>query len=179
MGFALNPCRVGLIVALLSAVCSFGRTAPLAGAEYALKAAFIYNFAMFTTWAEKSDKTLILCIFGRDPFGPAIDVLEGKEIGNAKLSIRRLRSGGEASQACQIAYISEAEVDNYLDHVGALRDGSGVLTISEKEGSARQGIIIELTSEDKKIGFEFNREAARLNNVQISSKLLRIARKVY
>ena len=96
----------------------------------------------------------------------------------SKLSIRRL-SGGEATRTCQIVFVSESEVDSYLDRIGNLREASGVLTISDKEGSARQGVIIELTSEGKKISFEFNREAARLNNVQISSKVLRIARKVY
>lgn len=172
-------CQAALIGALLLTLGSSSSPAPLASPEYALKAAFIYNFAKFTTWPERSDRMITLCILGRDPFGAAIDSLDGKEIGNSKLSVRRLRSGGEATQACQIVFVSESEVDNYLDRIGNLREASGVLTISEKEGSARQGIMIELTTEDKKIGFEFNRDAARLNNVQISSKLLRIARKVY
>ena len=174
---ALKSCQASLIGAMLSTVCSFCSGAPLASPEYALKAAFIYNFAIFTTWPEKNDKTITLCILGHDPFGPALDSLEGKEIGMSKLSIRRL-SGGEATRTCQIVFVSESEVDSYLDRIGNLREASGVLTISDKEGSARQGVIIELTSEGKKISFEFNREAARLNNVQISSKVLRIARKV-
>ena len=49
--------------------------------EYRLKAAFLYNFAVFTEWPSDVGKTLNLCVFGDDPFGPEIDGLEGKAAG--------------------------------------------------------------------------------------------------
>jgi hypothetical protein len=168
-----------IVPAVLSLTCPFGAAAAPASPEYALKAAFIYNFAMFTTWAERPDKTISLCVLGRDPLGSAIDLLEGKEVGLSRLSIVRLRSVSEVTRNCQIVFVADAEVDNYLGFAEYMRHAPGVLTISDKEGAARQGIIIELTAEGKNIGFVFNQEAARLANVQISSKLLRIARKVY
>lgn len=171
--------HTALIGAILSLTCPFGTAAPPASPEYALKAAFIYNFAMFTTWAERPDKTIFLCVLGRDPFGSAIDPLEGKEVGQSRLSILRYRSVSEVTSTCQIVFVTDSEVDNYLGFALYMRNAPGVLTISDKEGSARQGMIIELTAEGKNIGFEFNREAARLANVDISSKLLRIARKVH
>lgn len=173
----LQACRMALFGALL-ALHGAARSEATASPEYALKAAFIYNFAKFTTWSERADHTITLCIVGRDPFGAAIEPLEGKEIGMAKLTIRHTKSVGEALRSCQIVFLAESEVDNFLARSDSFRE-SGVLTIADKEGAARQGVMIELTPEDKKIGFEFNQEAARVGHVQISSKLLRIARKVY
>lgn len=151
----------------------------LSSPEYALKAAFIYKFALFTTLpTAPARKTLTLCILGRDPFGAAIDELDGKEVDTSVLSVRRISSAsGKAN--CQILFIADSEVTSYLSNTTPGRDDIGVLTITDKSGAARQGIMIELSTDDKKLGFEFNQEVARSNQVQISSKLLRLARKVY
>ena len=167
------------VLAMLVGACSICNAAPLAGPEYVLKAAFIYNFAMFTTWAERLDQTITLCVLGRDPFGAALDPLAGKQIGSAKLAIRRMKTRAETQGACQIVFVTESEVDDYLDLVERPQGGGGVLTIADKEGVAQRGMMIELTVEDKKIGFEFNWQAARLGKVEVSSKLLRMARKVH
>jgi hypothetical protein len=173
----LHACRT--VFAMLMGAGSICSAAPLVGPEYVLKAAFIYNFAMFTTWAERFDQTITLCVLGRDPFGAALDPLAGKQIGSAKLAIRRIKTRAEMQGACQIVFVTESEVDDYLDQFERAQDGGAVLTIADKEGAAQRGMMIELTVEDKKIGFEFNWQAARLGNVEVSSKLLRMARKVH
>lgn len=165
---------LGLVMQL---IC--GPAAAQATPEYALKAAFIYNFALFTTWAERDDRILNLCVLGRDPFGPALDALEGKEVGPMRLAVHRHRSLGNVLHQCQIVFLADAEVDKFLARPEAMRENVGMLTISDREGTARLGIMIELTTQDRKIGFEFNQESARLAKVQVSSRLLRIARKVY
>lgn len=173
------------VVFLLSLLCSANAQvaaqtpATAATPEYALKAAFMYNFALFTTWNERLDRTVHLCVLGRDPFGAALDQLQGKEIGTAHLTIQRLRNPSEAARNCQIIFVTFPEVENFLARPTAAQDSIGVLTISDRPGAARMGIIIELTMEDRKIGFEFNQEVARQNRLQVSSKLLRIARKVH
>lgn len=173
-----QSCRAALLTGAIL-TCSPCSSAPLAGPEYVLKAAFIYNFAMFTTWAERLDRSITLCVLGRDPFGAALDPLAGKQIGSAKLAIKRMKTRAETQGACQIVFVTASEVDNYLSLMARAQDGGAVLTIADKEGAAQRGMMIELTVEDKKIGFEFNRQAARLGNVEVSSKLLRMARKVY
>ena len=151
----------------------------LSSPEYVLKAAFIYKFALFTTLPNApAKKNLTLCILGRDPFGATIDELDGKEVDAATLSVRRIASA-TAKANCQILFVAESEVTSYLSSTTPGKDDIGILTITDKEGAARQGIMIELSTADKKLGFEFNQDVARSNQVQISSKLLRLARKVY
>jgi hypothetical protein len=158
-----------------------GRAAaqPQATPEYTLKAAFIYNFARFTSWPERPDKLLHLCLLGRDPFGPALDAVNNKEIGQLRLAVKRLNDVDEAMRTCQIVFITDSEMENFLMQPERTRLASGVLTIAEREGAARQGVMIELSTEDGKLGFEFNQDSARQARLEISSKLLRLARKVH
>lgn len=146
--------------------------------EYAAKAAFIYNIALFSSLAQGSASGVKLCVLGRDPFGGSLSSLEGKPLGAAKLTIAYPRSGDEAFANCQIVFISASE----FDHIATLADtgkAAGVLTIADGAGAARKGIMLELSLEDKRIAFEFNAEAARTANITLSSKVLRLARAVH
>lgn len=165
--------------ALFSSMTSSVLGSPEATPEYTLKAAFIYNFARFTNWADRPDKLLHLCILGRDPFGSALDTIDNKEVGHFHLAVKRLRDVDEAMHTCQIVFITDSEIEGLLLQIERLRLTNGVMTVADKEGAARQGIIVELTTADRRVGFEFNQESAHQAKIEVSSKLLRLARKVY
>lgn len=150
-----------------------------AAPEYVLKASFLYNFAQFTTWPTRPDNLLHLCVLGPDPFGAALDSIDGKEVGTSRLLIHRTRSVETALRTCQIIFVTDSEVEDFVarPNVDSLRNG--VLSIAERDGAARAGIVIGLTLEERRLGFEFNQQAAERSGVTISSKLLRLARKVY
>lgn len=167
------------VAALFSLVASPASAEPAATPEYTLKAAFIYNFARFTNWTERQDKLLHFCVLGRDPFGNALDTIDNKEVGQMRLVVRRLRHAEEAMRSCQIVFITAPEMEDFSMQPEHVRLAHGVLTIADHEGSARRGVIVELTTDERRVGFEFNRESARQTRVEVSSKLLRLARKVY
>jgi hypothetical protein len=146
--------------------------------EYAIKAAFIYNFATFTEWPTKNAETLQLCILGRDPFDTALSSIEGKQVGNARLTIRYAASSEHALRGCRIAFISASERDRLPLILGIARE-AGMLTIADMEGAAREGVMIEMMLEQNKVTFQINLEAARHARLNISSKLLRLAKAVY
>ncbi|WP_167085669.1 YfiR family protein [Massilia frigida] len=147
-------------------------------AEYAAKAAFIYNIALFSTFPNAQSGLVRLCILGRDPFGKLLAGLEGKPLGEAKMTIAYPHSGRDALKQCQIVFISASESDTVALLAQSARQ-EGVLTVSDAKGAARSGIMVELDVEDKRIAFEFNAEAARAANIALSSKVLRLARMVY
>src|ERR1700691_3534998 len=72
--------------------------------EYRLKAAFLYNFALFTEWPAGIGSTLNLCVYGQDPFGAEIDALQGKPVGDRHMVVRRVISV-EGLTACQVVFI--------------------------------------------------------------------------
>lgn len=165
---------IGLLWASLPMAYAYADPAP----EYALKAAFIYNFASFTEWPVRSAETLNLCILGKDPFGNALDSIEGKLVGNAKLASKHVMVSGDTLHGCQMAFISASEKDNLPAILDIARD-SGILTIADFQGAAQQGVMIELSVEQRKVTFAVNLEAARRAKLNISSKLLRLAKAVY
>jgi len=165
--------------ALLALVSASPWAQTTATPEYALKAAFIYNFARFTNWGDRPDKALNLCVLGRDPFGSALDTIDNKEVGQLHIVVKRLRDVDKAFHGCQIVFIADSEMDNFLLQPERIRLAGGVMTIADQEGAARRGVTVELTTADQRVGFEFNQASATQAKVEVSSKLLRLARKVY
>jgi hypothetical protein len=144
--------------------------------EYRLKAAFLYNFALFTEWPADMGSTLNLCVYGRDPFGGEIDALQGKPVGDRRIVVRRV-TGLEALTACQIVFIADRSAGAISRVLSTLR-GATVLTIADAPGAARQGVALNMSVVKNKITFEANLTAARAANIKLSSKLLSLATEV-
>jgi hypothetical protein len=90
------------------------------------------------------------------------------------LVVRRLRDIEEARD-CQILYVDRSQASQ-LERVLALLDKRSTLTVSDLEGAARRGVMIQLAREDNRIRLAINIEAARGAGLTISSNLLRPAR---
>jgi len=145
--------------------------------EYTIKAAFIYNFARFTQWPDDGDE-LRVCIYGKDPFGSAIDKLNGKKSNNRTIKIVRTRLIEEV-KTCHIVFLNIIPPERYLFQQ-ALKtiDGANVLTISDAANVTDYGVMIGLRIDNNKVAFEVNNTVAQESNLEISSKLLRLAREV-
>ena len=141
--------------------------------EYRLKAAFLYNFALFTDWPADVGVALNLCIYGPDPFGEEINGLEGKTVGERNIVLRR-KADGESLKACQIVFVSAAAIGN-LSRVLAEVRGQPILTVADSPGAGKQGVALNMAVVKNKITFEANLQAARAARLNLSSKLLRLA----
>ena len=145
--------------------------------EYELKAAFVYNFASFTDWPPKAAPGMNICVIGQDPFGRALDALEGKVVKGQSLAVRRLSTIAEA-RTCRVLFISASEVKNLPRLLAAVKD-LPVLTVADMENAAHQGVIIGLGIDKQRVVFEVNASAAHDANIVLSSRLLSLARNVY
>jgi hypothetical protein len=154
--------------------------------EYLIKAGFIYNFANLVQWPSTSfaqpDSPIVIVILGEDHFGTTLDrALEGKKVNARPFVIKRARSVSELQRTlgpqkeCQILYVSTSEMPHLGEAIQVLR-GAPVLTIGETPGFARSGGIINLILEDNKVRFEVNVQAAKDADLNISSRLLALAR---
>jgi hypothetical protein len=145
--------------------------------EYQVKAAFLYNFVKFIDLPDElfidSAKTTI-CIFGEDPFEEHIDLVQGKYAKNRVLTVKHIKSIHEAGD-CQILYISPSEKKNITQILKEL-EGHSIVTIGDTEGFAQQGVIINFFLEQDMVRFEININAAKHAKIQISSKLLKLAK---
>lgn len=170
-----------LFAGLLLAILSAGASAQTAS-EYDVKAAFLYNFTKFVEWppgaflAESSQ--LRLCILGDNPFGTTLEsVIEGEEVQGRRLLILRvdfLHNPGH----CHILFISRSERERIPAVLTALQ-GSPVLTVSETDGFLEKGGTINFKIREGKVRFEINPSAAERGGLKMSSKLLRLATRIY
>lgn len=144
--------------------------------EYQVKAAFLYNFARFVDWPNRSGEpaSVTICILGDDPFGGDINAIVGKPVGDRKLQVRRLGSGSGAAD-CQILFVSGSESSDLGRALGAIK-GRPVLTVGDTPGFAERGVVINLYVDQSKVRFEINLDAAKRARLNISSQLLKLAR---
>lgn len=179
--FSRFPRRSLLIVTILACAIAIGATHAHAqlsiDREYQIKAAFLYNFAKFVEWPNgavpESGAPLPLCVLGDDPFGEALNSVEGKIVRGRRLVVRRLAAPPRPG-ACDILFISSSEKERVPQILDALK-GSSVLTVSDLDNFARLGGIIMLVVESNRVGFRINVDAAEAARLKISSQLLKLA----
>ena len=110
---------------------------PVGYSEYLIKAAILYNFAKFAKWPpevfSRPDAALRVCVLGEDPFGAALESIEGKRIRHRSLVTTRI---GQAEQAerCHVLFISASEEGRLRAILDDLHDGP-VPTISTMPGA--------------------------------------------
>jgi len=146
--------------------------------EYKIKAAYLYNFTKFVEWPAEvfadTSLTLSICIIGEDPFGKAIDTIKDKTVKGRKLSIRRFTSIDDLKE-CHVIFISPSEKKNLARILEKIKD-MHMLTVSDMDGFADRGGMINLNKVKNKIRLEINLDAAEQSGLKVSSKLLNIAK---
>ena len=146
--------------------------------EYKVKAAFLYNFAKFVEWpaAAFADQSapFTIGILGKNPFGNAFAEVADKPI---KGRVLRIEQYDElpARDSAQVLFISASQKDQLPRILDRLNRAS-VLTISEVEGFAHKGGIINFILEGNKVRFQINPGAADRAGLHISAKLLKLSR---
>lgn len=182
--------RLGLAIALLpilwAATISARAQDNAASSEYLIKAGFIYNFASLVQWPPatfaQADSPIVIGILGEDHFGTTLDrVLAGKKINGRPFAIKRFKSASQLVKTmgelkeCQILYVSSSEMPEVNEAIQLVK-GLPILTIGELPGFAKNGGIINLVVENNRVRFEVNVDAAKQVDLNISSRLLALAR---
>jgi YfiR/HmsC-like len=146
--------------------------------EYQVKAVFVFNFARFVEWPPQAfaapNEPFVIGIVGPDPFGARLDeAVRGEQVGEHPLQVRRFRTAGEIGP-CQILYIDRSE-GAQLSPILAALNHRPTLTVTDLDGAAQHGAMIQFVTESSRIRLRINVEAARAAGLTISSKLLRPA----
>ncbi|EKD26491.1 MAG: hypothetical protein ACD_79C01158G0003 [uncultured bacterium] len=155
--------------------------------EYQIKAAYIYNFILFTEWPNLSRETssskdfITIGIIGENPFNDYFSEVKGKKIEslNKVLTIKELGAYEENMNIneYEILFISKSEEKN-LKKILNLIKGKPVLTISDCPGFIEDGVMINLINKSKFIRWEINYKSVVDSSLKISSQLLTSAIRV-
>jgi hypothetical protein len=146
--------------------------------EYQVKAAFLFNFTKFVTWPatafKADDAPFVIGIIGDDPFGPYLDELvKGESLDTHPIIVQRFTTINEIS-GCHMLFVNTNVA--MQQQIIALTGTISTLTISDADGFAKRGGNICFFKQDNKIRIEINVAAAKNSKLEVSSKLLSIAK---
>lgn len=163
-------------------------------AEAELKAAFVFNFIAFVTWPDDhrpTDDALSLCVRSGSTLAQALGRLDGKATDGRRIAMRTLTSAEQVA-ACDVVVVdagqssdAAAEAQDAIMPAGSSRPWppawwrrDGVLSVADGGDSARNGAVITLVREGARVRFDVDSAAAERAHLTLSSKLLRLARRV-
>lgn len=167
---------------LLALGCVMGFEAwampPAAVSEYELKAAYLYNFAMFTTWPqermEEKDSALVFCVFAQDAQAASIAGLQARKIRDRSIRVRQIETP-EDGRGCHVLFFGAKSTEAIPSILEVVRD-TGTLTVTDVADSIRKEAVISMAIENGKLAFDVNLLNARRARLTLSSKLLKLAR---
>jgi hypothetical protein len=147
--------------------------------EYKVKAAFIYNFAQFVDWPDtaftSADAPFVVAVVGKDPFEGILEqVVAGKRVGARRVIVKHFDSADQIGP-CQILFVPMTEDDSLSGIIQKVQN-SAVLTIGESEDFDSSGGCFRFFTDDNKMRFEINQDAAEQAGLRVSSKLLKLAK---
>jgi hypothetical protein len=145
--------------------------------EPALKAAYIFNFALFTQWPADlmpADAPLVMCVIGDADVRSALERVVGqRRLGGRAVAVSDGTPGPQ--RVCHLLYVSGRTSDEAGRLIAGLRDAP-VLTISDRDGFIAQGGVAQFFFDKGRLRFTVQLEAARRARLQISSRLLALAK---
>lgn len=166
--------------------------------EYKIKAAFLYNFLKTIEWPKDvmsdSNEPIIIAVIGKEQFGNAFEPIEGEFVKGKKVVVKRFERLSRADEhsddgkteseidikalrKCHLLFVCSSEQKTFREIIKYVKVHP-VLTVGETHDFLKAGGIINFIPEAGKGDFEINLAAAKQARLKISSKLLRIAKRI-
>lgn len=149
--------------------------------EYELKAAYLYNFALFTTWPSdrlaEPGAAMTFCVLGQTPLAGTLAGLQARKLRERRIMVKQIASP-EEGRSCHVLFIGAGEYGNLPKVMEAMRD-SGTLTVTDALDPLGSEAAISMMIENGRLVFDVNLHSAQRARLTLSSKLLNLARSVH
>jgi hypothetical protein len=146
--------------------------------ETELRAAFEFSFVKFTEWPAdvvRPGSAVTLCVVDSKPLATALQrVVAGHAVAGHELRVVLLKPG-ESARACQIVDVGGLDAKGQAQLLFDLKS-TAVLTVGDAPHFAERGGVAQLFVEDNRMRFGINVSAAQRARLQLSSKLLSLAK---
>ena len=173
-------CAVSTVLICLLLGPALSAQTQSAAIEANIKAVFLFNFSKYVTWpaiavGERSPTELRICVPAGDSFFAVLkSAVQGEEVDGKPLEAVALE-GLDDAKTCQILFVGNSRTADARAWLSAVRN-SQVLTVAE--GPLNDDIVIAFARDNNRMRFDINRAAASRRGLNVSSKLLRLARQV-
>lgn len=172
--------RLRILAALVAAIELF-YVAPAAGQSVsapALKAAFLVNFAKFVEWpadALPPDAAIKFCVQGDTRIADELEALAGtRSIGTHELRVLRVKADASARD-CHVLFVQGLAAKQSVELLQQLK-GAAVFTVGDDPSFPELGGVAGFFVEGSKMRFAINLQSAQRARVQLSSRLLALAK---
>jgi hypothetical protein len=117
---------------------------------------------------------LVIGVIGDDPFGSLLnETVQGETYHGHPIRIERYRSLKDIKR-CQVLFVSRSEIAHTREILSAVA-GKNTVTVGESDGFLDMGGMIALTADRNRVHLRINPANLRAANIDVSSKLLRVA----
>ena len=170
--------RYLVLLTVVFFMSSFFQTTKNDAEEYAVKAAFIYNFTKFVEWDKtETSPTFVIGVIGESPiYKPLMELAATKTINSKKIEVLKCTAANPSNCRCQILFVPEAtKSKEFQDFISELSTSKNILIISESKGFLNNGSAINFLVSENHIKFEINMGCLSKYNLKASSQLLKLA----
>ena len=170
------------LVALLPLLAVLFLSAPAHANErqYKIEAAYLYNFFNYVTWpghtSPESLRNATICVYGNDPVQPYLEYIGRKKVAERTLTVRRIEKPIKLNE-CHIFFMREVGSED-RDYLKSLAITTNTLFVSETRGFVDAGGMIGMNPEAERVALEMHNTNIKHAQLQMSSRLLELARKV-
>lgn len=141
--------------------------------ERAVRAAFVFNLTKYVSWPSARDR-LVIGVIGTKDIGTVLkQVLDGKTSDGRRISVVVHTPDSDLDQ-CDVLYVSgfpQPVVRSILNRA----TGRAVLTVGDTDQFVRTGGMVGLVRSGDQIEIKVNLPALRSRNLDMSSRLLKLA----
>lgn len=146
----------------------------------AVKAAFLQKFANYVEWPASvlgaPDNPFVIAVMGAEDVAAELDkIVPGTVIHGRTAAVRRLKEGDPIA-GVHLLFIGRGQAN--LRALVRAAQQHGTLVVTDAERGLEAGSAINFVLADERVGFEVSVEAAERSGLNVSSRLLNVARRV-
>lgn len=161
--------------AIVLAATLAGPSVTAGGGETTLKAAFLYNFALYTEWPALG-ASFEICVLGGDALDDALGALSAKAIAGRPIRVRRL-VGTAVPDDCNVLFVAASDNGRVAGLLAALASRP-LLTVADHGAETGGKPMLRLVLDEGRLAFDAHPNAAHAAGLRFSAKLLRLARRI-
>lgn len=157
--------------------------APAVPLERQAMAAYLYKFAGFVEWPEKSfakpDSPLLIGVVGSEVVAEQLErMVAGRSVAGHSVTVRRLQCG-ESLAGLHILFIDRGiDRNTQADLLAAARSYS-LLTVTDADDGLAKGFMISFVLTGERLRFDVGLRQVAPSGLRISARMLAVAHRVH
>lgn len=144
--------------------------------EMEVKSVMIEKISRFVVWPhEEEDTHFVIDILGEGPINPYLkEIYKSRTIAGKPVIIHEIEKI-EDMDSCHVLFVNNCSSE-IKDDILKYTENKPILTIGDAEGCTQSGVILNLITVNNRVQFECNLTNLKKTNLDVSYRLLELAK---